>query len=112
MTRALKEWKLELGDHPDLLVIGGSPHGGLPMGKIILDRRADISLAPDPETEFGASGSLAAFADDFTGARVERNVATLSLFDVHSVYTDYAQAEDQARMTNLLNQINSLFLED
>nr|WP_314524464.1 ABC-three component system protein [uncultured Pseudomonas sp.] len=112
MTRVLTEWKLGLGDHPDLVVIGGSPHGGLPMEEVNPDRRTDISSAPSPETELGASGSLAAFVGDITGARVGRNVATLSLFDVHNVYTDYLQSEDLARMTELLDQIYSLFPED
>lgn len=111
MRRELSQWKLIPGEHPDLVVFGGGPHGGLPNATVELERRDDISLTPDPKIELGASGALAAFSDDITRPRIRRNVATVSLSDVTEVYTDYLKSEDQSRMNVLLGQIDSLFQE-
>lgn len=110
MRSDLGAWTLDPSPHPDLIVLGAGPSGGLAEGVVEEERRDDISLSPPPEAELGATGALAASATDITLPRARRNVAALSLLDVDAVYTDYDPAEgDEARMDTLLARINAFF---
>jgi hypothetical protein len=109
MRRQLASWRLSGGEHPDLIVLGGTPFGELEDGEILEDRRDDISLAPPNEALLAAGGSLAACADDITGTRVLRRVAGLRLSHIAEVYTDYEQGQDEARVAALLASISGFF---
>lgn len=109
MRRQLANWRLCSGAHPDLVVLGATPIGELDDGEIVEDRRDDISLAPPAEAVLAAGGSLAPSTGDITAARALRRVAGLGLSHVASVYADYEQAEDQARVASLLTSIGGFF---
>jgi hypothetical protein len=109
MKRQLANWRLRGGAHPDLIVLGATPMGELGDGEIVEDRRDDISLAPPAELALAAGGSLAASTSDITAARALRRVAGLGLSHVASVYADYEQAEDEARIAALLASIGGFF---
>jgi hypothetical protein len=109
MRRKLANWRLRGGAHPDLVVLGATPMGDLGDGEIVEDRRDDISLSPPAEAALAAGGSLAASSGDITAARALRRVACLGLSHVASVYADYEQAEDDARVAALLASIGGFF---
>ncbi|MGW8138390.1 ABC-three component system protein (plasmid) [Sphingomonas zeae] len=111
MQRQLAAWKLRGGTHPDLVVLGATPLGELSDGEIPEDRRDDISLAPPAEAALAAGGSLAAWAGDITETRPLRRVAGLGISHVTSVYADYAEDEDEARVAALMASIGAFFQE-
>ncbi|WP_069335784.1 ABC-three component system protein [Sphingobium yanoikuyae] len=111
MQRHLAAWKLRGGTHPDLVVLGATPLGELSDGEIPEDRRDDISLAPPAGAALAAGGSLAATAGDITETRPLRRVAGLGISHVTSVYADYAEDEDEARVAALMASIGAFFQE-
>ena len=112
MARHLANWRTQGGSHPDLIVVGGTPHGDLLHGDIPHDRRDDISLAPAPGMQLPVGGTLHGSADDITSARGLRRVAGVPLSQVSSIYADYEEAEDQARVTAFVGTLQALFSRD
>ena len=111
MQRHLAAWKLRGGVHPDLVVLGATPLGELRDGEILEDRRDDISLAPPAKSALPAGGSLAGSVGDITETRSLRRVAGLGISHVTSVYADYAEDEDEARVAALMESIGAFFHE-
>jgi hypothetical protein len=111
MKRDLAIWRLRGADHPPLVVLGASRLGDLDDEEINDEPRDDITMAPTSTADLDAGGSLAAVAGDVTAARGRRRVATLRLSHVTDVYTDYDAAEDEARVTALVDRIGGCFGE-
>lgn len=111
MQRHLAAWKLRGGVHPDLVVLGATPLGELQDGEILEDRRDDISVAPPAKSALPAGGSLAGSVGDITETRSLRRVAGLGISHVTSVYADYAEDEDEARVAALMESIGAFFHE-
>lgn len=110
MRSELGAWTLEPGQHPDLVVIGASRFGDLEGGVIEEQRRDDVSLSPPAQLDLGATGVLAAAANDITLASARRNVAAVGLSRLAEIYADYDPAQgDDARTAQLLTDISSFF---
>ncbi len=112
MQRDLATWRLQPGDHPNLIVLGAGPNGDLADAEIAEDRRDDISLAPAPDTQLAVGGSLAPQHGDITTARARRRVAGLGLAHVAEIYADYDATSDAQRVALLLKRIDAFFSEE
>lgn len=112
LKRHLAEWRLNGGVHPYLVVFGSTRMGDIADGEIEEDRRDDISAAPAVGTDLSAGGSLAPVAGDITTTKVLRRVAGLGLSHVAAVFADYDAADDDARVTVLLDRIGAFFQEE
>lgn len=89
MRRELGAWRLEATPHPDLIVLAASRFGDVEEGNIEEQRRDDVSVTPPSSADLGATGTLAAGEADITLPRARRNVATLGLSRIASIYADY-----------------------
>jgi len=112
MQRHLANWKLRGGTHPDLAVLGATPRGELRDGGIGAARRDRLTPAPPAEAALAAGGSLAASVGDITETRPLRRVAGLGISHVTSVYADYVEGEDDARVAALMESIGGCFQGD
>jgi hypothetical protein len=109
MVRDLAAWRLQPGEHPDLIVLGAGPFGDLSEAEIGDDRRDDISSAPSSDADLNVGGSLAPLDSDFTVSRSRRRVAALALSTVADIYCDYEAGSDEARTEALIAQIGAFF---
>ncbi|PKM05958.1 MAG: hypothetical protein CVV14_14420 [Gammaproteobacteria bacterium HGW-Gammaproteobacteria-4] len=110
MRSELGAWRLEATPHPDLIVLAASRFGDVEEGSVEEQRRDDVSSAPPPSADLGAAGTLAAAETDITLPQARRNVASLGLSRIASVYLDYdAAAGDGRRIDELLALINAFF---
>lgn len=107
MKRRIGVWRQTLGDHPDLVVFGGTNLGDLADGEIEDDRRDDFTAAPPSDMALGAGGSLEPAARDQAARRGGCRVAGLSLAHVAAVYADYEADEDADRVAALVARIDS-----